>query len=60
MTVKNPLVKLAYTTRGHSMPTAVDLHEPGSSRFLSKKLSKGFISYLNHIIAIMFDPKNRE
>ena len=28
MTVKNPLVELAYTTRGLSMPTAVDHHGP--------------------------------
>ena len=53
MTVKNPLVKLAYTTRDHSMPTAVDHHEAGSARFLSNKQSKGFVSYLNHIIAVM-------
>ena len=60
MTVKNPLVKLAYTTRDHSMPTAVDHHEAGSSKILSKKQSKAFVSYLNHIIVVMFDPKNKE
>ena len=43
MTVKNPLVKLAYTTRDHSMPTAVAHHEAGSSRFLAKNDLKAYI-----------------